>query len=97
MEKEKIVNKENDIVVAQDTFIVYGGAGCQNCKQAVQLLNQKNKTFIYKSFGEDYELQELTDLGVTSRSIPQVFVMSEGNVLNHVGGLMETVKYLKDV
>ena len=89
--------KENNNVVAQDTFIVYGGDGCSNCKQVVQLLNQKNKTFIYKSFGEDYELQELTDLGVNSRSIPQVFVMGEGNVLKHVGGLMETVKYLKDI
>ena len=91
------MNKENDMIVAQDTFIVYGGEGCSNCKQAVQLLNQKNKAFIYKSFGEDYELQELIDLGITSRSIPQVFVMGEGNVLKHVGGLMETVKYIKDV
>ena len=91
------MNKESDIVVAQNTFIVYGGAGCSSCQQVVQLLNQKNKAFIYKSFGEDYELQELIDLGVNSRSIPQVFVMSEGNVLNHIGGLMETVKYLRDV
>lgn len=97
MGKEKIMNKENDMIVAQNTFIVYGGVGCSNCKQVVQLLNQKNKQFVYKSFGQDYELQELTDLGVNSRSIPQVFVMGEGNVLNHVGGLMETVKYLKDV
>ena len=90
------MNKENDMIVAQDTFIVYGGAGCSNCKQVVQLLNQKNKTFVYKSFGEDYELQELIDLGITSRSIPQVFVMGEGNILNHVGGLLETVKFLKN-
>ena len=90
------MNKENDIIVAQDTFIVYGGDGCSNCKQAVQLLNQKNKTFIYKSFGMDYELQELVDLGITSRSIPQVFVVREGNVLKHVGGLMEVVRFLKD-
>ena len=90
------MNKENDMIVAQNTFIVYGGAGCQNCKQVIQLLNQKNKTFIYKSFGEDYEIQELTDLGITSRSIPQVFVMGEGNVLKHIGGLMEVVRFLKD-
>lgn len=90
--------KENNSsnVVAQDTFIVYGGHGCSNCQQVVQLLNQKNKQFVYKSFGQDYELQELTDLGVTSRSIPQVFVMREGNVLKHVGGLMEVVRFLKD-
>ncbi len=90
------MNKEENSVVVQDTFIVYGGAGCANCKQAVQLLNQKNKTFIYKSFGEDYELQELIDLGVNSRSIPQVFVMGEGNALKHIGGLMEVVRFLKD-
>ena len=88
--------KENDIVVAQNTFIVYGGAGCSNCQQVVQLLNQKNKQFVYKSFGKDYELQELIDLGINSRSIPQVFVMGEGNILNHVGGLLETVKFLKN-
>lgn len=87
----------DNVIVAQDTFIVYGAEGCSNCKQVVQLLNQKNKQLVYKSFGQDYELEELTDLGVNSRSIPQVFVMGEGNVLKHVGGLMETVKYLKDV
>ena len=87
----------DNIIVAQDTFIVYGGRGCSNCKQAVQLLNQKNKTFIYKSFGEDYELQELMEiLPVPSRSIPQIFVMGEGNVLKHIGGLMEVVRFLKD-
>ena len=91
------MNKENDMIVAQDTFIVYGGAGCSNCKQVVQLLNQKNKTFIYKSFGEDYELQELIEILPTpSRSIPQVFVTGEGNVLKHIGGLMEVVRFLKD-
>ena len=90
------MNKENDMIVAQNTFIVYGGEGCQNCKQTVQLLNQKNKQFVYKSFGQDYELQELIDLGITSRSIPQVFVMREGSVLKHVGGLMEVVRFLKD-
>lgn len=90
------MNKENDNTVVQNTFIVFGGLGCSNCKQVVQLLNQKNKTFIYKSFGEDYELQELIDLGVNSRSVPQVFVMGEGNTLKHVGGLMEVVRFLKD-
>lgn len=90
------MNKENDMSVAQNTFVVYGGVGCSNCKQVVQLLSQKSKQFVYKSFGQDYELQELTDLGVNSRSIPQVFVMGEGNVLKHVGGLLETVKFLKN-
>ena len=88
--------KENNGVVAQDTFIVYGGEGCANCKQVVQLLNQKSKSFVYKVFGTDYELQELIDLGVTSRSIPQVFAVTGGNILKHVGGLMETVRHLKD-
>lgn len=91
------MNKEENSVVVQDTFIVYGGRGCGNCQQVIQLLNQKNKTFIYKSFGEDYELQELMEILPTpSRAIPQVFVMGEGNVLKHVGGLMETVKFLKN-
>lgn len=90
------MNKENDMIIAQDTFIVYGTESCSACKQAVQLLNQKDRLFVYKSFGEDYELQELIDLGVNSRSVPQVFVMGEGNVLKHLGGLMEVVRFLKD-
>lgn len=84
-------------MVSNGLFLIYGASSCPNCEAVKKLLNQKNKQFVYKSFGQDYELQELTDLGVNSRSIPQVFVMSEGNILNHVGGLMETVKYLKDV
>lgn len=86
----------DNIIVVQDSFIVYGAESCPACKQVVQLLNQKSKPFVYKSFGQDYEIQELIDLGVTSRSIPQVFVMSEGNVLKYVGGLMEVVRHLKD-
>lgn len=86
----------DDIIVSQDTFIVYGEDGCSNCKQVVQLLNRKSKQFVYKSFGQDYQIEELTDLGVISRSIPQVFVVTEGNVLKHIGGLMETVKFLRD-
>lgn len=86
----------DNIIVAQDTFIIYGAESCPACKQVIQLLNSKDKQFVYKSFGKDYELQELTDLGVTSRSVPQVFVMGEGNILKHVGGLMEVVRFLKD-
>lgn len=91
------MNKENDVIVAKDTFIVYGAESCPACKQVVQLLNSKDRQFVYKSFGQDYELQELVDLGVTSRSVPQIFVTTEGNVLKHVGGLMETVKFLKNI
>ena len=87
----------NNTTVSNGLFLIYGASSCPNCEAVKKLLNQKNKAFIYKSFGEDYELQELIDLGVNTRSIPQVFVMREGNVLKHVGGLMETVKYIKDV
>ena len=86
----------NNTTVSNGLFLIYGASSCPNCEAVKKLLNQKSKTFIYKSFGEDYELQELIDLGVNSRSIPQVFVMMEGNVLKHVGGLMEVVSFLKD-
>ena len=86
----------NNTTVSNGLFLIYGASSCPNCEAVKKLLNQNNKQFVYKSFGQDYELQELTDLGVTSRSIPQVFVMGEGNVLKHIGGLMEVVRFLKD-
>ena len=86
----------NNTTVSNGLFLIYGASSCPNCEVVKKLLNQKNKQFVYKSFGQDYELQELIDLGITSRSIPQVFVMGEGNILNHVGGLLETVKFLKN-
>lgn len=86
----------NNTVVSNGLFLIYGASSCPNCEAVKKLLNQKNKQFVYKSFGQDYELQELIDLGITSRSIPQVFVMGEGNVLKHIGGLLETVKFLKN-
>lgn len=86
----------NNTTVSNGLFLIYGASSCPNCEAVKKLLNQKNKQFVYKSFGQDYELQELIDLGITSRSIPQVFVMGEGNVLKHLGGLMEVVRFLKD-
>ena len=88
--------KLDNTMVSNGLFLIYGVSSCSNCEAVKKLLNQKNKQFVYKSFGQDYELQELTDLGVNSRSIPQVFVMGEGNVLKHIGGLMEAVRFLKD-
>lgn len=79
------------------TFLVYGSTGCSNCDTVKKLLNDKNKPFIYKVFGRDYEIDELMEiLPVPSRSMPQVFVMAEGNVLEYVGGLMETVQFLRN-
>jgi glutaredoxin len=81
----------------KNNYLVYGGTGCTNCKQAVQLLNNKHINFVYKSFPEDYTLEELTELvGTLTRSIPQIFKLDENNQIVHIGGLMELVKHLKD-
>lgn len=81
----------------KNNYLVYGCSGCANCKQAVQLLNNKNINFVYKSFPDDYELEELTELvGKPTRSIPQIFQIGENNQIVHIGGFMELVKHLKD-
>ena len=81
----------------KNNYLVYGGEGCSNCKQAVQLLNNKNINFVYKSFPDDYTLEELTDLvGKPTRSIPQIFQIGENNQIVHIGGLLELVKHLED-
>ena len=81
----------------KDVFVVYGSQGCGNCETVKKLLNDKNNPFVYKTFGADYELEELMDILPTpSRSMPQVFHVGDGNVLEHIGGLLETVKYLRD-
>lgn len=81
----------------KNSYLIYGGSSCVNCKQAVQLLNNKNINFVYKSFPDDYTLEELTELvGAPTRSIPQIFQIGENNQIVHIGGLMELVKHLKD-
>lgn len=83
--------------MTKNNYLVYGGEGCSNCKQAVQLLNNKNINFVYKSFPDDYTLEELTELvGAPTRSIPQIFQIGENNKIIYIGGLMELVKHLKD-
>lgn len=85
-----------NIITQEDSYIVYGGTGCANCKQAVKLLNQQEKQLVYKSYPDDYSLEELADLvGQQTRSIPQIFKVGEGNQLEYIGGLMELVKSLK--
>jgi len=86
-----------DLVKPIGTYIVYGSDNCQNCKVAVSILNQKNKPFIYKKFGEDYQIEELEELlPVPNRTIPQIFNIGEGNVLEYVGILPDLIKRLKD-
>lgn len=83
--------------MSDSNYLVYGGESCSNCKQAVQLLNNKNINFVYKSFPDDYTLEELTELvGAPTRSIPQIFQIGENNQIIYIGGLMELVKHLKD-
>jgi glutaredoxin len=83
--------------MSDKNYLVYSGEGCSNCKQAVQLLNSKNISFVYKSFPEDYTLEELAELvGTPTRSIPQIFKLDENNQIVHIGGLMELVKHLKE-
>lgn len=87
----------DNIVVNKGTFVIYGSQGCSNCETVKKLLNDKNKPFVYKLFGLDYELEELMEiLPAPSRSMPQVFHVGEGNVLEYIGALMETVKWLKE-
>lgn len=84
--------------MSDSNYLVYGGSSCANCKQAVQLLNNKNINFVYKSFPDDYTLEELTELvGAPTRSIPQIFQIGENNQIVHIGGLMELVKHLKEI
>lgn len=67
------------------------------CETVKKLFNDKNKPFVYKLFGLDYELEGLMEILPTpSRSMSQVFHVGEGNVLEYIGGMMETVKWLKD-
>lgn len=87
----------NSTIINKDMFVIYGSQGCSNCETVKKLLNDKNKPFVYKIFGVDYELEELMDiLPTSSRSMPQVFHVGDGNVLEYIGGLLETVKYLRD-
>lgn len=86
----------NDVIVNKGTYLVYGNVGCYNCDVAKRILNEKNLPFVYKLFGQDYDLEELMELlPKPSRSMPQVFHVGEGNVLEYVGSLMELIKYLK--
>ena len=86
-----------NVVVNKGTFVIYGSQGCSNCETVKKLLNDKNKPFVYKLFGKDYELEELMEiLPAPSRSMPQVFHVGAGNVLEYIGGLMEVIRFLKD-
>ena len=91
-----MTKENNNVVVTKDTYFVYGGESCANCKQAVTLLNKNNLPFVYKTYGKDYEISELIEILPTpSRSIPQVFYVGTDNTLRYVGGLMELVKHLR--
>lgn len=71
---------------------IYGKDNCIYCENAKRLCATIKMEYTYYNISENIHLKEqlITRLGVTPRSVPQIFV--DGNA---VGGFTEFKKYVK--
>ncbi len=76
--------------------IIYGRPGCTFCRKAKNLCESNGAAVEYKTVGTDISKEDLEEkVGRPVRSVPQIFVMSEG-FAEYVGGYTELAEKLKD-
>lgn len=76
-------------------YIVYGKDNCPFCNKAKALLTNKNQSFQYLIMGKDYTREELLELAPDAKTVPQIWVDSNGELF-HIGGYMELENHFKD-
>lgn len=75
-------------------FIIYGTPSCSFCVQAKNLCEQKGANYTYESINSKEEMEALQEkIGRPVRTVPQVFMMSEG-FAEYIGGYDELLKRL---
>lgn len=76
-----------------EDFYIYSKDGCSFCTQIRQVFLLKGISFQERKLNEDFDLETFTKRfeDSKSKSFPQIFHGEK-----HVGGFMDTIKYLKD-
>lgn len=78
------------------SFTIYGKPTCGYCTKAKQLLDEYNRTYIYREVGGQVTKEQLEVLvGAPVKTVPQIFV-SEDGISRYIGGYTELVEYLKN-
>tara|TARA_B100001123_G_C14330002_1_gene638738 strand:- start:151 stop:393 length:243 start_codon:yes stop_codon:yes gene_type:complete len=79
------------------SYIVFCKPTCPFCVSAVELLENKNKTFRVVDFNDD-QLEILEDMKLAFEwpTVPMVF-HREGHTLEFIGGYTDLTKHLENV
>ena len=76
-------------------FTIYGKPTCGYCTKAKQLLEEYNRSYIYREVGGQVTKEQLEVLvGAPVKTVPQIFV-SEDGFSQYIGGYTDLVKYLR--
>lgn len=76
-------------------FIVYTMQNCPDCKNAKELLTQKEERFEERQAGKDFTKEDLLDLLGPVRSLPQIVLVDDFGHW-HVGGFKDLRNYFSD-
>lgn len=77
--------------------LIYGKPGCTFCIKAKNLCESSNVQYDYQTVGADITLEALQEkVGRPIRTVPQIFVMSEG-FAEYVGGYIELSNRIKSL
>lgn len=77
--------------------IIYGTPQCSFCTKAKELCETHNTQYEYNTVGYDITLEALQEkVGRPIRTVPQIFVMSEG-FAEYVGGYVELSNRIKSL
>lgn len=73
-------------------FTVYSKNGCPYCNKIKQVLEMKNLSHVVYTLGVDFERDQFYSEFGEGSTFPQVIL----NDQQHLGGCVDTVKYLRE-
>jgi glutaredoxin 3 len=76
-------------------YIVYGKTNCPFCEKAKNILTARKEQFEYLVLDKDYTREELLQLAPDAKTVPQIWLDSNGELF-HIGGYTELVDHFRD-
>jgi Glutaredoxin and related proteins len=72
------------------------GELCAYCDQAKALMKQYGVAFTERMIGRDITKEDFVALFPYLRTVPQVFLMTDGEEARHIGGFTDLRAYLEE-
>lgn len=77
-------------------FIIYTKSSCTFCELAKDKLDDLGHTYSEQNVSNEQNLEDLRFLIPDVKTVPQIFILEDENIGEHIGGYQDLVEYFKE-